>query len=113
MRNDYYRYQMMPLNPALKDKTLTLGDKKFKPGRTGGFLCKDGGEARDLVTKYGDHNLDIWEVKDHWHPADRGHKYIQNGVALPWHRECELCGRKAEGQLCQRCLEKVGGREKR
>jgi hypothetical protein len=107
-RNDNTRSVIIPMTKAMAKTLPELDGVKMPYGKSGSFMIDDPGVAQALQDKYGKKHLDIWQLDKNiqWHPADKGHRYEFGGVALPWHKYCELCGRKLrndEINICRSC----------
>ncbi len=85
-RNDDYRYQIIPRTVDMAQTTPEIDGKVMPYGRSGGCMTDDKGVADAIVAKYGKDDVEVWPVKDKWHPSDQGHRYTFQGIALPWHK---------------------------
>lgn len=110
-RNDTTRYELVPLTSRMADTTPELEGKQFFYGRSGAMMTNDRGVAEAIQQKYGKKEMLMFETKAAFHPADKGHKYTFGGVRLPWHKYCELCGRRmsndTDGTTCGLCRERM------
>lgn len=101
------RYTIIPMTRDVASAGgVEAAGRKMKFGKTGSLMVKDSGVASAIKDKYGK-DVDIWDVTSEWHPSDRGHKYRFTGLALPWHKECPLCGRQVierDQTYCSICL---------